>query len=232
MRPTAPKVAKRSKSGPHAAKLNLSPYKTRTDGTLVCIAQTRENAPRGPVGRFTGILEHRKGNGDMEHIDALEAVRRLTLERDALAEQVRRLEGGNAPQATERRATAKTDAETGEGGNGAPRGCMVPSWGKIVRDVIWCASLALQNEIRLADARKDWDELRRLQKGKMALDRMRDELSNMTAPQTCERCKHAVPGAHAMLCTHHSPHTTGQHGERGQWPVVLKTDRCGDWEGK
>jgi len=63
VRPTAPKLAKRSKSGPHAAKLNLSPYKTRTGGTLVCIAQTRENAPRGPVGRFTGILEHRKGNG-------------------------------------------------------------------------------------------------------------------------------------------------------------------------
>ena len=56
MRPTAPKVAKRSKSGPHAAKLNLSPYKTRTGGTLVCTAKTGENAPRGPVGRFTGIL--------------------------------------------------------------------------------------------------------------------------------------------------------------------------------
>ena len=36
----------------------------------------------------------------MEHIDALEAVRRLTLERDALAEQVRRLEGGDAPRGT------------------------------------------------------------------------------------------------------------------------------------
>ena len=179
----------------------------------------------------------------MEHIDALEAVRRLTLERDALAEQVKRLEDSvvwhreelervSALQAPERREIAETDAAAGEGGNGAPRGCMAPSWGKITRDVIWCASLALQNEIRLADARKDWDELRRLQKGKMALDRMRDELSNMTAPQTCERCKHAVPGAHAMLCTPHSPHTTGQHGERGQWPVVLMTDRCGDWEGK
>ena len=116
----------------------------------------------------------------MEHIDALEAVRRLTLERDvllsvvierdALAEQVKLLKEQNAPQAPERRERHETDAETGEGGNGAP--------------------------------------------------------------QTCERCKHAVPGAHAMLCTHHSPHTTGQHGERGQWPVVLMTDRCGDWEGK
>ena len=77
MRPTAPKLAKRSKSGPHNAKLNLSPYKTRTGGTLVCTAQTRENAPHGPVGRFTGILEHRKGNGDMEHIDALAATGRL-----------------------------------------------------------------------------------------------------------------------------------------------------------
>jgi len=164
VRPTAPKLAKRSKAGPHAAKLNLSPYKTRTGGTLVCTAQTRENAPRGPVGRFTGILEHRKGNGDMEHIDALEAVRRLTLERDALlsvvverdalAEQVRRLEGG---------------------------------------------------------------------------DTLKEKYDGT---QTCERCKHAVPGAHAMLCTHHSPHTTGQHGERGHWPVVLMTDRCGDWEGK
>ena len=151
----------------------------------------------------------------MEHIDALEAVRRLTLERDvllsvvverdALAEQVRRLEAvlnrqaGEAhlklnasrivlnestgewepetPQAPERRDNHKTGTETGEGGNGAPRGCNVPSWGKIARDVIWCASLALQNEIRLADTRKDWDELRRLQKGKMALDRIRDELS-------------------------------------------------------
>ena len=112
----------------------------------------------------------------MEHIDALEAVRRLTLERDALAEQVRRLEGGDALQAPERHERPKTDAETWEGGNGAPRGCMVPS-------------------------------------------------------RTCETCKHAVPGAHAMLCTHHSPHTTGQHGERGHWPVVLMTDRCGDWEG-
>ena len=170
-------------------------------GTLVCTtAQTRENAPRGPVGRFTGILNTGKEVDDMEHIDALEAVRRLTLERDALAEQVRRLEAvlyrqaGEAhlklnasrivlnestgkwepetPQASERRERPKTDAETGEGGNGAPR-----------------------------------------------------------APQTCEQCKHAVPGAHAMLCTHHSPHTTGQHGERGHWPVVLMTDRCGDWEG-
>ena len=167
MRPTAPKLAKRGKAGPHHAKLNLSPYKTRTGRTLVCTAQTRENAPRGPAGRFTGILEHRKGNGDMEHIDALEAVRRLTLERDALlsvvierdalAEQVKRLEGGGAPQAPERRERPA---------------------------------------------------------------------------QTCEGCKHAVPGAHAMLCTRHSPHTTGQHGERGHWPVVLKTDRCGDWDGK
>lgn len=115
----------------------------------------------------------------MEHIDALEAVRRLTLERDALAEQVKRLEGGDAPQAHERRAKPETDAETGEGGNGAPRACNVPSWGKIARDVIWCASLALQNEIRLADTRQDWDELRRLQKGKIALDRIRDELSNV-----------------------------------------------------
>ena len=148
----------------------------------------------------------------MEHIDALEAVRRLTLERDALAEQVKRLEEGlkwetdckdrawqaafrfdaenyllaeqvkllkeqNAPQAPERRERHETDAETGEGGNGAPLGYNAPSWGKIARDVIWCASLALQNEIRLADTRKDWDELRRLQKGKMALDRIRDELS-------------------------------------------------------
>ena len=113
----------------------------------------------------------------MEHIDALEAVRRLTLERDALAEQVKRMEGGDTPQAPERRERPKTDAETLEWGNGAPRGYNAPSWGKIARDVIWCASLALQNEIRLADTRKDWDELRRLQKGKMALDRIRDELS-------------------------------------------------------
>ena len=142
------------------------------------MAQTRESAPRGPVGRFTGILEHRKGNGDMEHIDALEAVRRLTLERDALAEQVKRLEDSVVwhREELERVSALETDAAAGEGGDGAPRGCN-PSWGKIVRDVIWCASLALQNEIRLADARKDWDELRRLQKGKMALDRMRDELS-------------------------------------------------------
>lgn len=201
MRPTAPKLAKRSKSGPHAAKLNLSPYKTRTGGTLVCTAQTRESAPRGPVGRFTGILEHRKGNRDMEHIDALEAVRRLTLERDALlsvvverdalAEQVKQLSADlfvetykprkDALQAPERRERTKTDAAAGEGGDGAPRGCN-PSWGKIVRDVIWCASLALQNEIRLADARKDWDKLRRLQKGKIALDRIRDELSNIDDP--------------------------------------------------
>ena len=118
----------------------------------------------------------------MEHIDALEAVRRLTLERDALAEQVRRLEGGDTPQAPERRERPETDAETGEGGNGAPLGYNAPSWGKIARDVIWCASLALQNEIRLADTRKDWDELRRLQKGKMALDRIRDELSNIDDP--------------------------------------------------
>ena len=61
--------------------------------------------------------------------------------------------------------------------NRAPLGYNAPSWGKIARDVIWCASLALQNEIRLADTRKDWDELRRLQKGKIALDRIRDELS-------------------------------------------------------
>ena len=186
MRPTAPKLAKRSKSGPHNAKLNLSPYKTRTGETLVCTAQTRESAPRGPVGRFTGILEHRKGNGGMEHIDALEAVRRLTLERDALlsvvverdalAEQVRRLEGGDTTQAPERRASPGTGTEPTEGANAAPRGYNVPSWGKIARDVIWCASLALQNEIRLADQRKDWDELRRLQKSKIALDRIRDEL--------------------------------------------------------
>ena len=187
----------------------------------------------------------------MEHIDALEAVRRLTLERDALAEQVRRLErrndpppvwdviqdgfwvhhgkgfvayvsrrdgkfhaeakagetgkchiapfdrfyqaanhaldlgaqlAGNALQAPERRDNHKTGTEAGEGANGASRGCNAPSWGKIARDVIWCASLALQNEIRLADTRKDWDELRRLQKGKMALDRIRDELSNIDRP--------------------------------------------------
>ena len=173
MRPTAPKLAKRSQSGPHNAKLNLSPYKTRTGGTLVCIAQTRENAPRGPVGRFTGILEHRKGNGDMEHIDALEAVRRLTLERDVLAEQVKRLEDS----VVWHREELERVSALGEGGNRAPLGYNAPSWGKIARDVIWCASLALQNEIRLADTRKDWDELRRLQKGKMALDRIRDELS-------------------------------------------------------
>ena len=173
MRPTAPKKSSPGQSGPHNAKLNLSPYKTRTGGTLVCTAQTRENAPRGPVGRFTGILEHRKGNGDMEHIDALEAVRRLTLERDVLAEQVKRLEDS----VVWHREELERVSALGEGGNGAPRGCMVPS-------------------------------------------------------RTCETCKHAVPGAHAMLCTHHSPHTTGQHGERGHWPVVLKTDRCGDWEGK
>lgn len=85
----------------------------------------------------------------MEHIDALEAVRRLTLERDALAEQVRRLEGGDAIHRTtgektqilcacchkpitrwlfcdDCEARAKTDAETGEGGNGAARGCNAP----------------------------------------------------------------------------------------------------------
>jgi len=134
-------------------------------------------------------------------IDALEAVRRLTLERDALAEQVRRLEDSvvwhrdelertraeweqqeNALQAPERRERPKTGTEPTKDPNGAPRGCMVPSWGKIARDVIWCASLALQNEIRLADARKDWDKLRRLQKGKIALDRIRDELSNIDDP--------------------------------------------------
>jgi hypothetical protein len=186
----------------------------------------------------------------MEQIDAIEAVRRLTLERDALAEQVKRLEAeavksglppvweemrdgcwkhqtdtftafveridkkfyataqtayqtknhalgfdyfyqaadrcvllgqqltGNAPQAPVRHERPETGTEPTEGPNGAPRGCNVPSWGKIARDVIWCASLALQNEIRLADQHKDWDELRRLQKGKMALDRIRDELSN------------------------------------------------------
>ncbi len=132
----------------------------------------------------------------MEQIDALEAVRRLTLERDALAKQVKRLEDSvvwhreelertraeweqqeNAPQTPERHERPETGTEPTEGTNGAPRGCMVPSWGKIARDVIWCASLALLNEIRLADQRKDWDELRRLQKGKMALDRIRDELS-------------------------------------------------------
>lgn len=127
-------------------------------------------------------------------------------DRDALAEQVRRLEEQaatrirerddavqranhaeneaarlreeNAPQAPERRERPETGTETTKDPNGAPRACDVPSWGKIARDVIWCASLALKNEIRLADARKDWDELRRLQKGKMALDRIRDELSN------------------------------------------------------
>ena len=62
MLPTAPKKSSPGQSGLHNAKLNLSPYKTRTGGTLVCTAQTRENAPRGPVGRFTGILEHRKGS--------------------------------------------------------------------------------------------------------------------------------------------------------------------------
>jgi len=111
----------------------------------------------------------------MEHIDALEAVRRLTLERDALAEQVKRLEE-NALQAPERRERPETGTEPTDGTNAAPRGYNVPSWGKIARDVIWCASLALQNEIRLADQRKDWDELRRLQKSKIALDRIRDEL--------------------------------------------------------
>lgn len=137
----------------------------------------------------------------MEHIDALEAVRRLTLERDALAEQVKRLEDSvvwhreelertraeweqqeNALQAPVRHERHKTGTEPTEGTNGAPRGCMVPSWGKIALDVIWCASLALKNEIRLADARKDWGELRRLQKGKIALDRIRDELSNIDDP--------------------------------------------------
>jgi len=138
----------------------------------------------------------------MEHIDALEAVRRLTLERDALlsvvverdalAEQVKQLSADlfvetykprkDALQATEIRETAETDAAAGEGGDAAPRGYNVPSWGKIARDVIWCASLALQNEIRLADQRKDWDELRRLQKSKIALDRIRDELSNIDDP--------------------------------------------------
>ena len=113
----------------------------------------------------------------MEQIDALEAVRRLTLERDALAQQVKRLEV-DALQAPERRERPETGTEPTKDQNGALRGCDVPSWGKIARDVIWCASLALKNEIRLADARKDWDELRRLQKGKMALDRIRDELSN------------------------------------------------------
>ena len=141
----------------------------------------------------------------MAHIDALEAVRRLTLERDALAEQVKRLEEQaatrikerddavqranhaeneaarlreeNALQAPERHERHETGTEPTKDPNGAPRGCEVPSWGKIARDVIWCASLALKNEIRLADARKDWDEIRRLQKGKMALDRIRGELS-------------------------------------------------------
>ena len=103
----------------------------------------------------------------MEHVDALEAVRRLTLERDVLAEQVKRLEDS----------------------------------------VVW--------------HREELERVSALQ----APERYE-------GTQTCERCKHAVPGAHAMLCTHHSPHTTGQHGERGHWPVVLKTDRCGDWEGK
>jgi hypothetical protein len=165
----------------------------------------------------------------MEQIDAIEAVRRLTLERDALAneldavkddfrvslqtldsiraatglnnygpylakslkamkderdalaEQVKRLEV-DALQAPERHERPDTGTEPTEGTNGAPRGCNVPSWGKIARDVIWCASLAMKNEIRLADARKDWDKLRRLQKGKMALDRIRGELSNIDDP--------------------------------------------------
>ena len=109
----------------------------------------------------------------MEHIDALEAVRRLTLERDVLAEQEKRLEDS----VVWHREELERVSALGEGGNRAPLGYNAPSWGKIARDVIWCASLALQNEIRLADTRKDWDELRRLQKGKMALDRIRDELS-------------------------------------------------------
>ena len=107
----------------------------------------------------------------MEHIDALEAVRRLTLERDVLAEQVKRLEDS----VVWHREELERVSALGEGGNGAPRGCMVPS-------------------------------------------------------RTCETCKHAVPGAHAMLCTRHPPHTTGLPGVRGHWPVVLTTDRCGDWE--
>ena len=124
----------------------------------------------------------------MEHIDALEAVRRLTLERDALlsvvverdalAEQVRRLEEQAAIRIKER-------------DNAVQRANH--------------AENALQ-----APERRERPE----------------------TEQTCERCKHAVPGAHAMLCIRHSPNSTGQHGERGHWPVVLMTDRCGDWEGK
>ncbi len=97
----------------------------------------------------------------MEHVDALEAVRRLTLERDALAEQVKRLEEQaairikerddavqranhaeneaarlreeNAPQAPVRRERPETGTEPTEGANGAPRGCMVPSCLKCLR---------------------------------------------------------------------------------------------------
>lgn len=79
-------------------------------------------------------------------IDALEAVRRLTLERDALAEQVkrleadmarmeyrRRLEDGDALQAPVRREQPETGTEPHKDPNGAPRGCMVLSCVKCLR---------------------------------------------------------------------------------------------------
>lgn len=197
---------------------------------------------------------------DTPMIDALEAVRRLTLERDALAEQVKRLEAeaantpprhwdmighglwahegvgftayvcykensgshfgdfyaqvchgnagirdiapfdsfdraadhaiavgldltGNAPQAPERRATAETDAETGEGGNGAPRGGNVPS-------------------------------------------------------RTCETCKHWIentrPGYMSTgYCHCHAPIANPDGPESlAHFPLTAHNVRCGEWEAR
>lgn len=143
----------------------------------------------------------------MEHIDALEAVRRLTLERDALAEQVRRLEGEaeyyqriiGAPQAPERREHPETGRQAGEVANVAPRETTEP---------------------------QKWDGL--IFGG--CVVQLKEQYNGT---QTCEGCKHwdtsteYEGGYHD--CHRHAP-TAGSYNPR--WPRTTRMSQCGDWEGK
>ncbi len=185
----------------------------------------------------------------MEHIDALEAVRRLTLERDALADELVNVKDDLK---LSHQIVDSIRAATGLNDYGPYLARSLKAM-REERD-------ALAKQVKRLEDDTARMEHRRRQEAGGALQGTTGEKAPIlcaccrkpitrwlfcddceaqrikeryNGTQTCDGCRH---GGHSlcdkMVCTRHAP-KHGEHiGARGYWPVVLKTDRCGDWEGK
>ena len=171
----------------------------------------------------------------MEHIDALEAVRRLTLERDTLAEQVRRLEERQTIIMQKRDDTiqdlAFARADIKRLTNGlerahatinalqAPERPANPETGTE-------AGEGANGAPRETTEPQKWDGLIF---GGRAL-RLKERYNGTQTRDGCRHGRHSL--CDKMVCTRHAPKHGEHMGARGYWPLVSREDACGDWEGK